>query len=262
MRSSRRTFEVIIMRYEKEHKMIAASGSGPEEEHGERRACPLLRGSEKGIALVVVLVLAAISLTLMTTLIYMISVGTQSSGLLKRYKTALEAGYASADIVAMVIAVQEKSNDNTTFSTNFDALKSNLNAFNMNPSVSSVMSGCTGSTKEGAVYSGIAAKIMTPQTSWSGCNDSLDLNPADDTTYDMKFDVGTDPRYTVYAKIVNTIQGNTGGGDLGLLGKPVVSSGGELPVMPLSSNYTIEVDAESTAANSSERVKLQILYQY
>jgi len=221
--------------------------------------------SEKGIALVMVLVLSAITLTMMTALIYMITVGTQSSGLLKGYKTALEAGYASADIMAQVIALREKSTNNTTFNNNLDALKSNLSAFSMNPSVSSVMSGCTGSTKDGVSYTGLATKVMTgTNPGWTGCNSSLDLKPADESTYDMKFDMGTGPRYTVYAKIVNTVEGNTGDAGLNLKGSPVVNSGGagEVQVMALSSVYTIEVDAESTVATSHERVKLEVLYQY
>lgn len=238
-------------------------------EEGEREQSTLsrCRKSEKGIALVVVLVLSAVSLTLMTALIYMITMGTQSSGTLKRYKTALEAGYASADVIAQVIALREGSADNTSFNTNLSALTTNFSNFSMNPSIPAVLSGCTGTTKDGVPYVGLAAKIMTATASgWQGgCNSSLNLIPTDDSTYDLKFDMGTNPRYTVYAKIVNTIEGNTGGDNneesgRGRRGAGVVSSGtGELPVMPLSSVYTIEVAAEST---TNERVKLQILYQY
>lgn len=245
----------------------STSGAGKKGDE-DRSALSQHGKSEKGIALVMVLVMSAIMLMLMTALIYMITVGTQSSGLLKRYKTALEAGYASTDIMTQVIAVREESKDNTTFQSRFDALKSNLSAFGMNAYVPTVLSGCTGTTKDGVVYTGMAAKVMTSTASgWqTGCNSSLDLVPADESTYDLKFNMGTSPRFTVYAKIINTIEGNTSGdssdsgGRTGRRGAGVVSSGtGELPVMPLSSVYTIEVAAEGT---SNERVKLQILYQY
>jgi hypothetical protein len=51
--------------------------------------CGSFLRSEKGIVLVVVLVLSAVALALMTAMIYMITIGTQISGLQKRYKTAL-----------------------------------------------------------------------------------------------------------------------------------------------------------------------------
>jgi len=69
------------------------------------------------------------------------------------------------------------------------------------------------------------------------------------------------PTYRVYAKIVDTVEGNTGGEE-GLLGKGVVYAGsGEISVMKIPYLYTIEVDAEN-ATNPSERAKLSILYQY
>ncbi len=87
--------------------------------------------------------------------------------------------------------------------------------------------------------------------------------PGTSTTYDMKFSLGGSlyPAYTAYAKIVDTVEGNSGG-DEGLIGKGVVSSGsGEISVLSRPYLYTIEVDAEN-AANPSERAKLSILYQY
>jgi len=85
------------------------------------------------------------------------------------------------------------------------------------------------------------------------------IEPTDPSTYDLKFQLGS---YNVYAKIVDTIAGNTGD-DYGLTNKGVVSSGsGELPVVSYPSQYTIEVEAENTALSSPERAKLSVLYQY
>jgi hypothetical protein len=71
---------------------------------------------------------------------------------------------------------------------------------------------------------------------------------------------GATPTYTVFSKIVDTVEGNSGG-DEGLLKGGVVSSSGEIKVMSIPYLYTIEVDAEN-AANPSERSKYSILYQY
>jgi len=75
----------------------------------------------------------------------------------------------------------------------------------------------------------------------------------------MKFDVGTGTSYTVYAKIVDTIPGNSGG-DVGLTkGGALESSGAAVVSKPFF--YTIEVDTHNPA-NPAERTKLSILYEY
>ena len=65
---------------------------------GDRNDMSGIFSNERGIALVMVLILSAIALAIMAALIYMITVGTQASGMQKRYRTALEAGKGGADI--------------------------------------------------------------------------------------------------------------------------------------------------------------------
>src|SRR5574341_78725 len=123
--------------------------------------------SEKGVVLVIVLVLSAVALILMTTLIYMITTGTQISGLQKRYKTALEAGVGGGDIFYELIALRAETAGTSAF-------KSNLDLFNLNTSLTTAGT-CTG-IASGATYTGLAAKLMTPTTSWGGCDSSLTIN--------------------------------------------------------------------------------------
>jgi hypothetical protein len=211
-----------------------------------------MRSSEKGAVLVVVLVLSAVALMLMTALIYMITTGTKISGLQKRYKTALEAGHGAADVFYQVIAMRE-----------YQTL--DLNSFTGNLGLNAVINdppACTG-TSGGTTYHGIAAKMMTADTTWdvTGCNKSLNIDPGDPTTYDMKAELGTTTKYNVYAKIVATSGGNSGA-DTGLLNKGVVSANtGEVTVQSIPYLYTMEVVSENTA-NPDERAKLSILYQY
>src|SRR4030067_1587792 len=70
--------------------------------------------NEKGIALVMVLVLSAIILIIMAGLIYMLTTGTQLSGMQKRYKTALEAGIGGADITYQVIALRGETSSTSS----------------------------------------------------------------------------------------------------------------------------------------------------
>jgi hypothetical protein len=211
-----------------------------------------MMNSEKGVALVVVIVLTAVALAIMTTLIYMITTGTRISGLQKRYKTSLEAGKGGADIFYQVIALRGESSGQLSFVTN-------LNSYGLSASIPP-QAGCSGPSG-GTTYPGIQAKLMASSTDWSGCNSDLRIDPGDSTTYDMKMDLGTSPKYTVYAKIVAASPGNSGG-DEGLLNKGVVSSNsGEVTVMSIPYIYAVEIVSEN-AANPDERAKLSILYQY
>jgi hypothetical protein len=207
--------------------------------------------SERGAVLIVVIVLSAIVLAVMTSLIYMITVGTQISGIEKRYRTAHDAAFGGWAVIGQLLATRGSSTDVATFKANLVGL---------NPSVTD-NAGCTGTTDAGSAKSGIAAKMLTRSTTWSAlCGTNLTTTAS---TADFSMKLGSGTTYNVYGKIVDTFPGNTaGGGGTGLRGKGVVASAsGEIAVMPMPYLYTVEVDAEN-ASNPSERAKLSILYQY
>ena len=190
--------------------------------------------SEKGIALVMVLILSAVALAIMAGLVYMLTAGTQVSGAQKRYRTALEAGIGGRDITYQVLASR---GDPGIPSINFL----------LNPNIG----GC------------LTTKLNNPTNGWGACNSSLAINPAvDNTSYDMTFTLpGANATYTVYSKIVDTVEGNSGG-DIGLTkGGVVNTNSGEVSMVSIPYLYTIEIQAEN-AANPAERAKLSVLYQY
>jgi hypothetical protein len=227
--------------------------SGTGQERGGRssfRSCHLR--TERGVVLVMVIVLSAVALLIMTTLIYMITTGTQVSGLQKRYKTALDAGIGGGDVFYQLIGLRGE-----TAGTN--AFTANLNSFSLNSAVTTG-GGCTG-VLSSATYTGWAVKLITPSTSWVNCDRSIHIDPATPTTYDMKFELGAATKYSVYAKIVATTAGNTGG-DSTLANNPVVNSNsGEVAVVARPYMYAIEVVSQNSARND-ERAKLSIVYQY
>ena len=215
------------------------------------------RRSENGVVLLMVLILSAVALAIMTALIYMITIGTQTSGMHKRYRSALEAGIAGSDVLAQVIQLR---GDISSLST--------LGTTTRTPAT------CTGtSINTGINYTGIQTKIMTSATgttgtaNWSGCDSFLKIDSSPtSTSYDLKFTLGSSPQYNVYAKIVDTVEGNTSGANSSgsnLNNKGVVATygSGEISVMSIPYLYTIEIDAENTNPNSTERAKLQVLYQ-
>ncbi len=194
--------------------------------------------SEKGVALIIALIFTAVSLAIMSALLYMILSATQVSGIQKRYKTALEASFGGKEVIFQAISARG------------NPLLAGINlSYDVN-------GGCMGTKLLQSTYNS-----STGASNWGTCDSSLTINPNDQTTYDMKFTLGTSTQYTVYAKIVNTVEGNSGA-DLGLVKTGVVNADpGEINVMSIPYLYTVEVDAEN-AANPMERAKLSILYQY
>jgi len=220
---------------------------------------PSIIHSEKGIALVMILILAAISLVIMGGLLYMITSSTQISGMQKRYKSGLEAGIGGAEVAYQFIALR------TDDPTPLINLLSSINP------VITTQTTCSGTDISGTSFTGatggLAAKLMTPTETWTNCDDTVSIDPntactTSSCSYDMRFDLGTSPnQYRVYAKIVDTVEGNSAP-DYGLGGKGVVVSGSsEVVVVSMPYLYTMEMDAENTS-NPSERAKLSILYQY
>ena len=224
---------------------------------------PLLKGdeggllNEKGIALVMVLVLSALALAIMSALIYMLVAGTQTTGIQKRYKSALEAGLGGGELTFQLIGIRGESSGQTAF------LNSLQNAgIGTAADIIKTPAACNG-TSGSATYTGFTAKLMTGTSTWSGaCNSSITIDPEIPTSYDMVFDLGIiGTTYRVYAKIVDTVEGNTGG-DTGLWKSGVVSaSTGEVAAQTRPYLYTIEMVAENPY-NPDERSKLSVLYQY
>ncbi len=205
---------------------------------------------KKGSTLLVVLVLSAVALVVAAGLLYMLTQGTKTSGSSKRYKTALEAGRAGADVVRQLI------NSRPTTSAPFSIPLANFTVVDNNRLTNSAT---------GKLY---ASTANWPVTSPIGTNTSISIDPLNNSTYDVSFSLGN-PAYTVYAKITGAVKGNSasGGGRLhgGGTGDAKWSGGGgtsgsiSAPSSPFL--YSIEVLALN-ASNPLERAKLSILYQY
>lgn len=219
--------------------------------------------NEQGIALVMVMILSLIALATMSGLIYMVTSGTQISGIQKRYTTALEAGKAAKDVAYQVINLK-------AYESNISDLMTDISGYITTPDACAVantayilpddstcadhIADCSANT-----YPGLCVKLTLPTECWTGCDSDLTIDATDAASFDMTFDLGN---YTAHAKIVDTVFGNSSPstetlGD----GKGVVDSGNEITSSHVPFLYTIEVDAQDTA-NPAERARLSILYQY
>jgi hypothetical protein len=220
---------------------------GARKRSGGKSGRRLSLASERGVALAMVLILSAMALAIMAALVYMLTAGTQVSGVQKRYRTALEAGKGGAEIAYGLIAARG------------------------NPNIPGLTMTIPAMTRAGAQGPCLIQKLNQKTSTWDPeCTNvnELVIDPDTSDTYDWSFNLGSaadaaygSSVYTVYAKIADTVEGNSGG-DVGLSkGGVVASNSGELPVMSRPYLYTLEVDVQSST-DRQERAKYSILYQY
>jgi hypothetical protein len=182
--------------------------------------------SERGVALVLVLVLSTIGLLVMTTVLYVITMGTQISGSEKRYRTAHEAALGGIDIVRTILQDQ----------------------------AASVIPGVTITYQPTFLQKLSAASLEGYDT-----NVSIDPNTA--STYDITMDIGNPEVYRVYVKMVQKKQGNTNKGY-----KNVRMKTGVVPADPgmglkNMTYYTITMLAQK-ATNPNERSRMDLVHVF
>jgi hypothetical protein len=208
--------------------------------------------NNKGVTLIIVLVLSAVALVIVAGLLYMITEGTKISGSTKRYKTALEAAKAGTDVVVQVI-------NNSAGGATASIGPLVINTSNVN-----------------RLFNTVVGKLNIPTSQWAaqGYDTSINIDTTNANLYDLWFDLGGGgdplnpaPVYRVYAKVTDTAPGNSS------RNKSVIHAGGtvnaraggkgpgEISAPSYPFLYTIEILAQNSA-NPLERAKLSVLYQY
>ena len=201
---------------------------------------------ERGMVLVVVMVLATISLAFTAATIYSVTTGSQMTGAQQRYQTAVDASRAGGDIMQKVL--------------------DDRNTLDLPVSVNVLAEGRVPAAIAGFATDCLDAKLNNDGNLWdAACNANPLIDTVNANTYDLTFDLGSgtilDPVYNVYGKVVDTVDGNSAA-NLGLT-KPgvVLSNTGEITPMSLPFLYTVEVLAENSV-NLTERARLSFLYQF
>ncbi|MDQ7787270.1 MAG: hypothetical protein RDU01_06640 [Thermodesulfovibrionales bacterium] len=216
--------------------------------------------NEKGIALVMVLILSLIALAIVAALVYLVTQGTKFSGEFKRYETAREAGLGGAEIAGALVHNRGEMDILGLGLTNScscgDPDVVGDNTFSDGTAIPA-----------GDPYECLCAKLCDPTYTgatynWGVCTDGTTFDPT--TGADMTFPLTGlgGITYTVDAKIINTTLGNSdlSGEDLG--GTSVVSStAGVIPTPPAPYLYRIEINSQNNAS-VLERSRLSVLYAY
>jgi hypothetical protein len=212
--------------------------------------------NERGIALVLALIVSLIVLATVSALVYLVTQGTAGSGFQKRYITSLEAAKGSAKIsCAEVISNLIGSNDASALGSSASSLASQYDkldlAFNGTAS---------------CLLDKLLRTQMTGSTNnWSNCgpsNWSLDPTESPDMTFTLS---GVKEDFGVSVKIVDATHGNTDRGGRDLIGWGVVE--GDVPVPPKHNPfvYRMEINSTSTSSSSGGSVggaKLSVICTY
>lgn len=200
-----------------------------------------------GIALVTSLMLTLISLVMIMMVMTLITNSISRSGSQKRYKSAVEAAYGGSDVVLnemipFLLSNKTETSLDTLLKDKYD-------------------SGWLATTSVLCLQD----KLTKSTGAWnSSCEQSLDFKSPDtkkpDFVFDLKATNGSP--YTVYARIVDSVIGNTrGAGELQLEGGGVTESGSVLAPMHIPSVFRIEIQGQRKT-NATEQANLSVLYAY
>ncbi len=199
--------------------------------------------NQKGIALIVALILSLVSLVLIGMALYISTQGTKLSGRLKSYATALSAANGAYEIATTILpSIKQQSSFDLS---NIDSLKSN-NEKCLNIKLNNL------------------TQNWTSTSGWS-YNHCPSLNNATSSNiddirnyYDLQYKLGD---YDVYIKVTSSSLGNTQQPSKNNLNVGSVVSNGQSgkspPTMPHL--YRIEILSEK---NSSDEVHITALYAY
>lgn len=190
-------------------------------------------GSERGVALILVLVLSTIALMVMTMVLYVLTMGTQLSGSEKRYRTAHEATLGGIEVIRKIIKDQP-------------TMVNNIGPFVINyPNQARFQAKM--------VSSDLAADNLPANQT------DVEIDPSNANTYDLFVDIGN-PAYRVYAKITQRKAGNTANSYRG--GKIRLSPG----VVPVEQgtrqwhfNYYTFTILTQGLTNTRERVRMDLV---
>jgi hypothetical protein len=196
-----------------------------------------------GIALVTALLLTLISLTIVMSVMYMITQNISTTGMNKRYRTALEASYGGTDILMKELVPKILNN------------VLNVGDYGL---INLSVDPC------------LQEKMTNPTASWSVSCSQL---PEAKTSPDVRFDLtstGGQP-YNIYAKIIDTVvRGNSNMSGLQLEGGGVGEQNPVVKPKHLPYVYRLEIQAEKASnefvAQSTgaviEKSNISVLYAW
>lgn len=207
-----------------------------------------LYSNNNGVALVTALMLTMISLVIVVAVMYIITQSVQQVGMYKRYKTAIAASYGGTDIVMKELVPQILKNIES--STLFSDLQVNYASIGLAFSSDANIQQC------------FLQKLNRETSGWTQCSvDNLSMDPKQQPDIKLNLQSLNGAPYTIYAKIIDTVAGNTDMSGLQLEGAGVAESLTVLNPKQLPYVYRMEIQAEKST-NAIEQGSMTVVYAY
>ncbi len=213
-----------------------AHARGKEQKpHPMAPATPTILGNERGLALVMALVLGLVGMLMITAILYMVGTGTWIGGSKKRYQTALSASHGAMTFFAR------------------EVIQRGLGG----TSLTALEAAYPGMLSRNASDVNFAKKLS--ETGTLGVSGYPGDNP--DATLTFTFTAPT-PNMTINTAIVGTSRGNSGTSSNVLVGGGVVNnSSGTVTPQHIPYLYQTEVQTQS-GIFARERARLSGIYVY
>lgn len=214
--------------------------------------------NERGIALMMALILTLVSLAVILAVLYLITQSIQLSASSRRYKSALEASYGGVE--AFTREIIPWYIDAVAQNTVESRLQLQTNLGNLTPAFPA-------GAPSFASYTCMSKKLTLASSQWGtacGANaTTIDPTQSPDAVFKLK-GPPLQPNFNVYAKIVASQPGNSdmsGLSDSLSSGNGVAYGAAGVSPMHIPATYRIQALAQRET-NPQEKAKLSVLYAY
>ena len=197
--------------------------------------------ARKGAALITVTAIIVVTSLMVAAVYYFLRRGVEISGLQKKYQTAREASLGGLDVFTKEILPVAISGTN---------LSTLVGGFNTITSAQVV---------QGATDACFSTKLLQSTANWGACSSTLDSKTNPDIRFVLK---GTTQSFDVYAKIVDTVAGNSSTSGILLEGQGTAETQtGMITAQHFPYMYRMEIQSERQN-DATEKANFTILYAY
>jgi hypothetical protein len=200
--------------------------------------------TRKGAALVTVMALIFVTSGIVAAVYYLLHRGIEVSGLEKKYSVAREASLGGIEVFAKEI------------------VPAAIGGRGLSTVVGSFASITNATVAASATDACFTDKLTKSTANWdSGCSKTLDAASSPDVTFLLSGAAPAQP-FQVFAKIVDTIAGNSNTSGILLEGEGAASSQtGMVTAQHFPYIYTMEIQSQRQG-DASQRANLEVLYAY
>ena len=196
---------------------------------------------EDGAALVTALMLTMLALVIAMALLSTVTMGTRVSASQKRYRNSLAAANGGVELLTQELFALILQGSTV------EGLQSDFSPISL----------------QFPQYDCLLQKLTQPTANWGSCQASADPGISPDVTFRLSGSA-QEQGFSVSAKIIDSIPGNSDKGGIDLLDAGMSASGRDEVVHPqhVPGMYNLSVQGVREGGNDREKARLSVLYSY